>query len=197
MICKNCKKKIKDECLFCPHCGLIPSIHSKSSNETITDEQKSLEKGRVTKTIYRILPILSVAVICLWFCKTITLNTSSVSGLYSLDFSLFYLLKGVALLSVVLAVVSLIVRILVLINKDKKTTILYFVSSLSDVVSLGCLIYKIINVKSIVLNGTYENLSSVGFNINTLGWVFIVVCILSIALHLILIFGREKTEGDN
>ncbi|MBR4071679.1 MAG: zinc ribbon domain-containing protein [Clostridia bacterium] len=197
MICKNCNKKIKDDSLFCPHCGLIPNTSSNSSNETIIYKQKPLENERLQKILHYILPFLSIGVICLWFCKTISLNAGSNSGLYSIDLPLSFLLKGFALLSVGLAVVSLAIRIFLLVKKDKRNMILYSVSTLSDVVSLGCIVFKLLDVKSIVANGIYENLSSAKVSLNTLGWFFIVICVLSILLHLILNFCKAKTKGDN
>ena len=199
MVCKNCKRKINDNSLFCPHCGMIPTIDSSSNNnnETVVCEQKKIVSESILKLIQCILPILSVAVICLWFCKTISLNASSTSGLYGLEFSLFYLSKGMALLSVALAVVSLIIRIFILLKKDRRDAILYYVSVLSDVVSLGCLVYKLIDVNAIVLNGTYENLNSAGFSFNTLGWCFVAVITLSIDLHVLLIIKNYKSEMDH
>ncbi len=197
MLCQNCNKRIKDDSLFCPHCGLIPNTSSNSSNETIAYKPQILKNEKLQKILHYILPLLSIVVICLWFCKTISLDAGSNSGLYSIDLSLFFLLKDFALLPVGLAVISLVIRTILLVKKDKQNMVLYSVSALSDIVSLGCLIFKLMDVKSIVANGIYENLSSAQFSLNTLGWFFIVICVLSILLHLISNFGKAKTEGNN
>ncbi len=197
MVCKNCNKRIKDDSLFCPHCGLIPNTSFNNSNESLAYKQKPLENEKLQKILHYILPFLSIGVICLWFCKIISLNAGSNSGLYRIDLPLSLLLKDLTLLSIGLAVVSFAIRVFLLIKKDKRNMILYSVSALSDIVSLGCLVFKLLDIKSSVANGIYENLNSAQFSLNTLGCIFIVICIVSIIIHLILIFGRGKTEVNN
>lgn len=197
MICTNCNKKIKDNSLFCPHCGLIPNTSSNNSNEPIVYKQNPLENEKLQKILHYILPFLSIGVICLWFCKTISLNAGNNSQLYRIDLPLSLLLKDLSLLSVGLAVVSFAIRVFLLVKKDKRNMILYSVSALSDIVNLGCLVFKLLDVKSIVASGVYENLNSAQFSLNTLGCIFIVICVVSIIIHLILIFGRGKTEANN
>lgn len=197
MLCKNCKKRIKSDSLFCPHCGLIPNTFSNSSNEATAYKLKILKNEKLQKILHYVLPLLSIVVICLWFCKTISFDAGSNSGLYSIDLSLFFLLKDISLLPIGLAVISLAIRAFLLVKQDKQNLVLFAVSALSDLVSLGCLIFKLMDVKSIVANGIYENLSSAQFSLNTVGWLFIIICVLSILFHLLLNFGKAKTEGDN
>lgn len=197
MICTNCNKKIKDDSLFCPHCGLIPNTSSNNSSEPMVYKQNPLENEKLQKILHYILPFLSIGVICLWLCKTISLNAGSNSGSYRIDLPLSLLLKDLTLLSVGLAVASFAIRVFLLVKKDKRNMILYSLSALSDMVSLGCLIFKLLDVKTSVANGIYENLNSAQFSLNTLGWIFMVICVVSILIHLLLIFGRGKTEVNN
>ena len=132
----------------------------------------------------------------MWFCKTISLNAGSNSGIYRIDLPLSLLLKNFTLLAIGLAVISFAIRIFLLVKKDKQRLILYSVSALSDIISLGCIVFKLLDVKSMVSNNVYENLSSAQLGLNTLGWLFIVICVLSVLLHLLLIFGTEKTERN-
>ncbi len=194
MICKNCNKKIKDGSLFCPHCGMLPSTSSNSTNENVVKKENPFKNEKLQKHVHIILPLLSVTVILLWFCKTISLDAGSTSGLYSVDMPLFILLKGVALLAVAFAAVSLAVRILIIVKKDKRSIILYSVSAASDAVSLGCIIFKLLDVRATVAGGAWENLTSAQFGLNALGWVFVIVCAISIMLHLMLILNKGERK---
>lgn len=194
MICKNCNKKIKDGSLFCPRCGMIPSISAHCSTEEPVANKKALINENFQKAIHCGLPFMSVLMVILWFCKTISLNAGSNTGLYSIDLSLFFFFRGFALLSVAVTLASLAVRILLALKKEKRCIILYAVSVFPDILSMGCIIYKLIDVQSGVSGGVYTNLNSADFSLNILGWLFIVLCALSLLFHVILIVNICKEE---
>ena len=193
MKCQNCKKTIKDNILFCPHCGLIPTTSSNKCDENVVFEGYSLRAEKLMNYARMALPFFAIAVICLWFCKSLSLS----SGGYGIELSLFFFMKGLALLSVMIALVSLGVRIIILIKKEKQSVLLYSVSALSDVISLGCIIYKLIEVKSKISNEIYGVTDMAEISLNTLGWIFIAVCVLSVLLHLLLILFCSKLKGNS
>lgn len=193
MKCQNCKKTIKDNILFCPHCGLIPTTSSNKSDENVVFEGYSLRAEKLMNYARMALPFFAIAVICLWFCKSLSLS----SGGYGIELSLFFFMKGLALLSVMISLVSLVVRIIVLIKKEKQSVLLYSVSAFSDVISLGCIIYKLIEVKSKISNEIYGVTDMAEISLNTFGWIFIAVCVLSVLLHLLLILFCSKLKGNS
>ena len=195
MICKNCNKKIKDGSLFCSHCGMLPYTTSYERNDNTVRKENPFKNEKLHNYIFYALQFLSVAVIILWFCKTVSLQAGSNSGLYNVSLPLFLLLKGAALVAVVLAVISLAVRIFVLVKKDSRSVLLYSVSGFSDILSLGCIIYKLFDVRTAVADGVYESLTSAQFSLNVAGWLFVAVCIISLLLHLILVLNRVERKN--
>ena len=192
MICRNCNKRIKDDSLFCPYCGLIPTMCADKKEELIL---KPIGNKRISKSVHCILPILSIAVICFWFIKTIVLKTSGDSGAYSVNLSLSFFMKSFTLIAVGVAVVSFAIRIYLFIKKDKRNVILYIISAFSDVLSLGSIIFKLMCMKIAVSNATYDILTAADFSLNVWGWGFVFVCTVSVLLHLLLIIFK-KTEGN-
>ncbi len=195
MECKNCKRKIKDNSLFCPYCGKIPTI-DPGSGENVGITEKSFTKDKLNKALFFILPLLAVGLFCLWFVRTVTIDVGTTSALIQLDVSLFAPTRKFDFLVVTLVALSFLLRIVFIAKKDNRTPGLLILSAVPDIFSLGIIVFRLISLNSSIMDMPQLSANSAGYSLNFFGWLFIAVCIISTAIHLLSIYFSRKAAED-
>lgn len=187
MKCHNCGKTIRDNSLFCPFCGKIPNIISKNDN----DKPIQKDTSRFTYAIPIILIVLGCVNIVLWFIKTISLCFFTSNYIYDVKYSLLTLYNNFSIAYIVLHISAMSVRVLAVIKRKNFKKRLYFISAASDVFSVTCLFWKLATVESVTMG---ETINKVSASLTSAGWMLAIVCVLSLGIHMSLIFVNMKDK---
>lgn len=189
MKCPNCGKTIKDNSLFCPFCGKMPSIIYKSGDDEPILQCHTIIPNRFISAAPIFLAVLGCANIILWFVKTMVLRLFTAEQEYDVQFSLSTLYRNFTVTVIILCMAAMTVRVLAAIkgkNFDKR---LYFLSIAADVCSLSCLFWKFATMAS---NDVGETTVQGSVSLTAAGWTLVAVCLLSLGIHMTLIFARKS-----
>lgn len=189
MKCLNCGKTIKDNNLFCPFCGKMPSIvHENGDDEPIL-QRHTIIPNKFISTAPIFLTVLGCANIILWFVKTVVLRLFTAEQKYDVQFPLSMLYRNFTVVAVILCVVAVSVRVLAFIKGQNFDKRLYFLSIAADVCSLACLFWKFATMASIDVG---ETIAQASVSLTAAGWILAAVCLLSLGIHMILIFANRS-----
>ena len=169
MKCKYCGSEIKEGEYFCPNCSAVAPV--KRTHKEILLRNHDPNKLR---SIAYIGAVFINALLCiLWFCKCFTIGSTIGSVSMSIHNTFIGSNSVLSILTVFLYIASVIILLLFMFKKNIFPGLIA-VPGITCIWSLIWFLAKAIKVGNISRN--------VGFSFTSVGWLFIIICVILIPL---------------